>query len=266
MKIKYFSLSKVIGLLFCFCCLAGGAAAQTGDEKAEAILKKAVAALGGEKYLKVTTQIGRGKFSVMRDGRTGSFQSFVDVIVFPDRERTEFKALGRKNVQTNTGDTGWMFDGQTEAVSDQTEAQVRNFKRGMNASLDNLLRGYWRGKADLSYVGRREASLGKRNDVVKLTYAEDDFEVEFEFSAEGLPMKAVYTRTDPEGKESKEEDRYAQFVDVQGIKFPFIVDHFSGGVHVTRINFETVEFNKPVPDSVFTKPAGAKELKKDLKF
>jgi hypothetical protein len=235
------------------------------DEKAEAVLKKVVQTMGGDNYLKVKTQIGRGKFSLVREGMIGAFQSFVDVIVFPDKERTEFKEFGRKSVQTNSGDTGWIFDGAAEVINVQSETQVAEFKRGINASLDNLLRQQWRGKAVLSYVGRREATLGTRNDVVKLTY-EDGFAVEFEFSAEGLPVKSIYKRVNPDGVEQKQEDRYAQFVDVQGIKTPFIIDHFSGGVHTSRINYETVEYNKPVSDSIFAKPNTPKEAKKDLKL
>lgn len=249
----------------CLCVSAVNGLAQPKDEKAEAILKKAVQSVGGENYRSVKTQIGRGKFSVMRDGRIGSFQTFVDVIAFPDKERTEFKELGRKNVQTNTGDSGWIFDGMAEVINVQSETQVNDFKRGIKASLDNLLREHWRGKAVLSYVGRREASLGKRNDVVKLTY-EDGFAVEFEFSDDGMPFKSIYKRTNPEGVEVKEEDRYAQFIDVQGIKMPFIVDHFSGGVQTSRVNYEMIEFNKTIPGSVFTKPTNPKELKKDLKL
>ena len=265
MKIKIHSLLKTLSLLVCLCFLATAGAAQTRDEKAEAILKKAVEAMGGDNYLKVKSLVGRGKFSLTRQGMIGSFQSFVDVIVYPDKERTELKEFGRKNVQTNAGDSGWFFDGQTQVVSDQSETQVNEFKRGMNVNLDNFLRGAWRGKADLTYVGRREASLGKRNDVVKLTY-KDGFAVEFEISDDGMPVKALYKRTNPEGTEIKEEDRYAQFVDIQGVKAPFIIDHFSGGVHTSRINYETIEFNKTVPDSIFTKPSNAKDLKKDLKL
>jgi hypothetical protein len=265
MKIKTLSLLKTLSLTLCLCLLAIDGAAQDRDEKAEAVLKKAVQVMGGDNYLKVKTQIGRGKFSLMREGMTGSFQSFVDIIVYPDKERTEFKAFGTKTVQTNTGDAGWIYDGQAQVINVQTEKQVSEFKRGMNANIDNLLREHWRGKADLSYVGRREASLGKRNDVVKLTF-NDGFTVEFEFSAEGYPVKALYKRTNPEGLESKEEDRYAQFVDVLGIKAPFIIDHFSRGVHTSRINYETIEFNKAVPDSIFTKPGSVKDLKKDLKL
>ena len=65
------------------------------NNEAEAIIDKAVQKLGGDRYLKVTSQVSRGKFSVIRDGVIVSFQSFIDVIVYPDKERTEFK--GNKN-------------------------------------------------------------------------------------------------------------------------------------------------------------------------
>lgn len=235
------------------------------DEKAEAILKRAVANLGGEKYLQVKSIVGRGKFSLMKENAVISFQNFTDVIAYPDKERTEFKSSVSRTVQTNVGDGGWIFDGDAQTINAQTKEQIEGYRLGIRTSLDNLLRGSWRGKATLSFVGRRQAGLGKRNDVVKLTF-EDDFTVEFEFSDDGLPMKAVFTRLIAEKEELKEEDRYAQFVDVQGIKTPFIIDHFSNNQQTSRINYETVEFNKQIPDSIFAKPKSAKELKKDLKF
>ena len=236
------------------------------DEKAEAVLKKAVELLGGDKYLQVKSQIGRGKFHIIRDGTLLSYQTFVDIIVFPDNERTEFKFGGVKTVQTNSGGSGWIYDGAAQSVNDQTEEQVENFKRAMQTSLDNLLRGYWRGKAELTYVGKREAGIGKRNDVVKLTFA-DGFTIEFEFAAtDGLPMKALYKRLNPDNEEVKEEDRYAQFIDIQGVKTPFIIDHFISGLQSSRINYESIEFNKTIANSIFAKPSNPKDLKKDLKF
>lgn len=236
------------------------------DEKAEAVIKKAVEMLGGDKYLQVKTQIGRGKYHIIRENTLLSYQTFVDVIVFPDSERTEFKFAGVKNVQANSGDTGWVFDGSAQTVNDQTAEQVENFKRGLRTSLDYLLRGFWRGKAELTYVGKREAGIGRRNEVVKLTFA-DGFAVEFEFAAtDELPVKAIYKRLNPDNEEVKEEDRYAQFVDIQGIKTPFIIDHFTNGAQTSRINYESIEFNKSVPASIFAKPSSAKEVKKDLKL
>lgn len=235
------------------------------DEKAEAILKKAVEKLGGDKYLQVKSQIGRGRFSILRDNVIVSFQSFVDVIVFPDKERTEFKGGGAKTVQTNFGKSGWVFDGDAQIIKEQDKVQIENFERGVNVSLDNLLRGGWRDRAVLSYVGKRQASLGKRNEVVKLTF-NDGFTVEFEFSDDGLPVKSIYKRTNADNEEIKEEDRYAQFIDVQGVKTPFIIDRFTNGAPGSRINYESIEYNKAIPDSLFAKPKSAKEAKKDLKF
>lgn len=235
------------------------------DEKAEAVLKKAVERLGGEKYLQVKSTVGRGKFSLIREGAIVSFQNFIDVLVHPDKERTEFKEGGVKIVQTNTGETGWIFDGGAETINLQNKDQIEGFKRSMRVSIDNLLRGYWRGKASISYAGKRPATLGKRNDAVKLVF-EDEFAVEFEFSDEFFPVKASYKRLNADKEEVKEEDRYAQFVDVQGIKTPFIIDHFSNGAQSSRINYETVEFNKSVSEKIFTKPNSPKELKKDLKL
>ena len=232
---------------------------------AETILRKAIDFVGGEKYLNAKNQVGRGRFSVLRDGAVISFQSFHDVIVFPDTERTEFKAGKVVTVQTNVGDSGWLFDGNMEAIRDQTEVQIANFKRGMRVSLDGLLRGHWRGNATLEYAGRRPASLGKRNDVLRLTY-DDGFVVEFEIADDGTPMKAISKRLNPDGEEITEEDRYAQFIENGGIRSPFIIDRITNGVQSSRINYESVEFNTRVPDNYFTKPATAKDLKKSLKL
>jgi outer membrane lipoprotein-sorting protein len=258
-------------ILLCLCALSLSVAAQVDNaadskEKAEAIIKKAVQSLGGEKYLQVKTQVGRGTFSTLKEGGLVSFQSFVDVIVFPDKERTDFKGRGSRAVQVNTGSTGWVYDGDQELVKVQNEKQIADFKQSIRTSLDNLLHGHWKGDAELTYIGKRSATLGKRNDVVKLTY-KDAFTVEFEFAADdGLPQKALYKRTDPAGDEIKEEDRYAQFIDTGGIKTPFIIDRWTDGKHSSRINYETIEFNRNVPDSIFAKPSNPKDAKKALKL
>ncbi len=235
-------------------------------EKAEAIIKKAVQNLGDDRYLQIKSQVGRGKFSNIREGTVISFQSFTDVIVFPDKERTDFRGGGARTIQANSGSTGWLYDDSLDVIKVQNESQIANFKQGIRTSLDNLLHGYWKGDGELTYVGKRAATLGKRNDVVKLTY-KDGFVVEFEFAMDdGLPQKAIYKRTNADGEETKEEDRYAQFLDISGVKTPFIVDRFSNGKQSSRINYESIDFNKTIPDSIFAKPSNPKDAKKDLKF
>ncbi len=253
--------------VFVFCSVAFGQETAQSDTKAkaEAIIAKAIQQLGGDKYLQIRSTIGRGKFSVLRDGGVVSYQTFVDIIAFPDRERTEFKGGGTRTIQVNTGSMGWIYDDELKVIRQQTEVQVANFKMGMRTSLDNVLRGYWRGEADLSYVGRRPATLGKRNDVIKLTY-KDGFTVEFEFADDGLPQKALYKRKTIEGDDLKEEDRYAQFIELNGIRSPMIVDRFTDAHASSRINYESIEYNRTIPDAIFAKPANAKEAKKSVKY
>lgn len=231
-------------------------------QKAEAIIQKAVQKLGGDRYLQVKTQVGRGNFNQFAENGAVSFSSFMDTIVFPDKERTEFKSGGIKTIQTNGGDGGWYYDGTNKGLTDQTPEQIAAFRQSLRTSLDNLLRGFWRREnAKLEYIGRREASLGKRNDAVRLIYP-DGFTVEFEFSAQdGSPAKILYKRKSADGEETKEETRFAQIIEVNGVFAPFILDFYRNGKLSGRANYSIIEFNTAVPDSFFAKPADIKKLK-----
>ncbi len=139
---------------------------------------------------------------------------------------------------------------------------MRNFRTVMRTSLDNILRGWWRAEgAELKHAGRREAGLGRRNEVVRLIYP-DGFAVEFEFGArDGLPAKVLYRKANAEGIEVEEEDRYAQFLNIGGVVAPFVIDHYRAGTQSSRVNYQTVEFNRVVPDALFARPADAKTFK-----
>ena len=248
-------------------CVAQTTKTQSTDDKAEKIVQRAIEVLGGARYLAVKTVTGRGFFTDYKDGVSGIPVRFVDYISFPDHERTEFSGAGTRIVQTNFADRGWIFDGMAKTLKDQTTEQVEEFKSGLRTGFENLLHGWWRKQgATLSYVGRREAGLGRRNETVRLTYP-DGFWVEYEFSAaEGLPAKALYERKhkkpDSEEMESiAEEDHPLKLITIDGVWTPLVVDHFRGGIQTSRINYESVEYNKTLADSLFAKPASLKAIK-----
>lgn len=230
------------------------------DEKAQAIIARAVEVMGGPAFLGVRTVVSKGYYTTFRDGQSGIPDTFRDYLVLPDRNRTEFKSS--RYIQAFAGDTGWAFDGRKKSVNDLTPEQMADIGTTLRTSIDNILRGWWRTEgASLIYVGRREAGLARRNEVVRLTYP-DGFEAEFEFDArEGLPAKVVYRRPGEEGERVEEEDRYAQFLAIEGARFPFVIDKYRAGVQSSRVNYDTVEVNKPVPDSLFAKPTDIKAIK-----
>lgn len=253
-------------LSFAPLCFAQSDKAATTDDKAEQIVQRAVKAVGGDRYLQVKTQIGRGLFTEYRDGVSGIPSKFVDYISYPDKERTEFTGGGARIIQTNYPNGGWIYDGAALTLKDQTPPQLEEFKLVMRVSAENLLRGWWRQQgATLSYVGRREAGIGRRNETVRLTYP-DEFWIEYEFADDNFPVKILYQRKlknrDTEEIEAiKEEDRLAKRVTIDGVTAPFIVDHYRNGIQTSRIAFDTVEYNKPIADSLFAKPANIKAIK-----
>lgn len=267
--------SPILGGIL-LCCLPMNLQAQSNppapntgapDPKAEAIVTRAIEVLGGSAYLNVKTVVGRGFYTPFQDGLSQTPTRFLDYLVYPDRERTEFISSGIRTIQTNSGVTGWLYDGATKTISDMKSGQIEDFKKSMRTSLENLLHGWWKKEgAKLSYVGKREAGLARRNETVRLTYP-DGFSIEYEFAAkEGLPAKVIYKRTrkkadSDETDELTEEDRLAKPITIGGVTAAWVVDHFINGVQASRINFESIEYNQPVPDSIFVKPPNIKGLK-----
>ena len=232
------------------------------EAKAEQILQRAIEALGGGNFLKISTVIGRGQYTPFKDGASGIPTSFIDYIIYPDRERTEFRGGGVRTIQVNAGESGWIYDGAARSLKDMTREQVEDFRFNVRTTVENLLRGSWRKEgARLSYVGRREAGIGRRNETVRLTYP-DGMSVEFEFGAkDGLPAKVLYQRKNTEGEAVSEEDRLAQYIALDGIVAPFVIDHFRASVQTSRINYESIQFNVPIAEALFTRPANAKAVK-----
>src|SRR5215207_7606503 len=257
----------ILFLIFSLILAQTPAPTASADEKSQQIMNRAIEVLGGEKYLNVQTVIGKGFYTSYRDGMSQIPGRFLDYIAYPDRERTEFVSAGIRTIQTNTGDTGWLFDGAVKKISEQTPAQVEDFKRNMKTGVEYLLRGSWKkdgGK--ITYVGRREAGVGKRNETIRLTFP-DDWWIEYEFGArDGLPAKIIYPRErkDPDSGdmvEMIEEDHLFKFITIDGVTAPWVIDHFIKGKQTSRIAYEQVQYNQRFADNLFAKPADVKSIK-----
>lgn len=237
------------------------------DEKSQQIIDKAIEVLGGSSYLNVKTVVGKGFFTTFHDNISQIPIRFLDYVAYPDRERTEFTSAGIRTIQTNVGDTGWIYDGAVRKISDQQAAQIEDFKRTLKTSVENLLRGWWKSEGGkVAYVGRREAGLAKRNETVKLTYP-DGFWIEFEFGArDGLPAKIIYKRSRKnmdtgDVEETAEEDRFFKPIAIEGVTAMWVIDHYVNGKQTSRINYESIQYNQPLADALFAKPDDPKKIK-----
>ncbi|HEY0430741.1 MAG TPA: hypothetical protein VGC61_02950, partial [Pyrinomonadaceae bacterium] len=62
-------------------------------------------------------------------------------------------------------------------------------------------------------------------------------------------------------EERTEEERLAKPITIGGITAPWVVDHFINGVQTNRTSYESIEYNRPLADTLFAKPANVKALK-----
>lgn len=239
--------------------------AQEPDEndsaKGAALVRDAVAARGGEPYLKITTLESRGQYTPFEKAVSGDPMPFVDYIVYPGRERTEFGKGDSKIIQTNSDTANWVYDGAQRMIRDQKEEQVKQFQQSARYDLDALLRTASRQSGvKLVYLGRREAWRNTFSEALRVDFADGGTATLHFDPRSKLPMMVEYKTVGEEGTVNNEV-RYYRWVDFAGIKFPTIQDFYRNGKQSARVSFDTVSFNVSVADKLFAKPSNIKEVK-----
>lgn len=233
--------------------------AQRGVE----LLKQAIAARGGEAYLKFKTLTATGQFTPFDKGSSTVPVPFLDIIVYPDKERTEFGKGKKKDrrIQVNAGNTGWVYDGDAETLKDQTDKQIQSHVADLALSLDSILRGGWQQPGvQVRFYGREEIRPGERADVVAVQLKPEQTVYLWLDRYTHLPMSLSYEKIGAGGLE-KHEARFFQYISYDGVKFPNIVDYYRDGIQESRVNYQSVKLDAPVGDEIFAKPANVKAIK-----
>jgi hypothetical protein len=245
--------------------LPGAVSAQESDEndpvKAAALVGDAITARGGDAYLKITSLESRGQYTPFAKAVSGDPMPFVDYVVYPARERTEFGKGDTKVVQSNSEAANWVYDATQRMIRDQKEEQVKQFQQSSRYDLDNLLRTASRGSGvKLVYLGRREAWRNTFTEAVRVDFSDGGTAtLHFDPRAK-LPLMVEYRTVGEEGTVNNEV-RYFRWVDFNGIKFPTIQDFYRNGKQSARASFDIVTYNASVPDKLFVKPSNIKEVK-----
>jgi outer membrane lipoprotein-sorting protein len=270
MSVKLFSIFKIAGIGCAALLLATTARAQRENpndpknvQRGAELIKQAVQARGGERFMSFTNIMQTGIYTPFQKGLSTIPIQFVDWIVFPDKERTEFGKGKKKNrtIQVNVGKTGWIYDGEAETLKDQTDKQIEEHLDGLEFDIERLLRAAAKGDGvEVGYAGREELRPGERADTIAIRLKSDRTAYLLLDPQTHLPISLSYEKTGDDGL-VKTEVRYFQYVDYDGVKFPNIVDVFRDGVQTVRVNIQSIKLNTQVSDGLFVKPASAKEIK-----
>jgi len=268
--IKPFSIFKFAGVGVVALLLAITARAQRVDpndpknvERGGELIKQAIQARGGERFLTYTGIMTTGIYTPYDKGLSQNPIQFIDWIIYPDKERTEFGKGKKKNrrIQVNVGKTGWVYDGDAETLKDQTDKQIQEHLEGLDFDIDRLLRAAAKDSGvEVGFAGREETRPGERADAIAVTFKSGQTAYLLLDRQTHLPLSLSYEKTEDSGL-VKHEIRYFQYIDYDNVKFPNVVDYYRDNVQTARVNVQSVKLNAPAGDELFSKPASVKAIK-----
>lgn len=210
-------------------------------------------ALGGQDFRDVKDIRLTGRFFGFTRGELSSSDIFVDLIKFPDMERTEF-GLKNKSITINRGKEGAKVEGKKDP-QEQTPGEGEEFLKGFKTSLDYVLRYVVKDRQTTIQSLPTEIIRFKRTDVVELRDPAKN-RIRFYIDRDThLPLKLQVRRSD----DSKlREEEYANWHKFQGVMTPLFVTRYTDGVKTMEIRAETVTYNSDLSDNLFTQLTPAK--------
>lgn len=235
--------------------------ATVNQQKARAVLEEMVAALGGQRWLNISTTMLEGRTSGFYQGKpTGDIANYTQYSQFPDQTRIE---IGKKRnvVEIFSGEEGWevTYRGKRTLPRDQ----VDDFLRRRDHSIEAAARVWMKDpKTILLYDGQ---SLVERHlaDQVTLINSEND-SITIQTDAEThLPLRRTWQWRDPvyQDKDTDSEE-YDDYHVVDGIPTPFDVTRYHNGDMTNQRFLYRAAYNVPLPPDAFDPDATAAKIKK----
>jgi hypothetical protein len=234
----------MVGLALC----ATAVQAQTVDE----IVAKNIAAKGGADLLASTTSVrtlGKGMMQGAEVSVTSSTKR-------PYFVRNEMEMAGQKLVQGFDGTTLWMSMGNMPAQSLPPGPQTEALKT--SSQIDSPLLNY-KTKGTKIVLGEPETENGRKLHhliVTPKTGPAMHYYIDAETNLESKMVIDIEEGqpADASGPRTRMEMRFSNFKEVEGRMVPFTVTQYVNGRQVGEMNYQTIEFNVPMDESMFRMP------------
>lgn len=234
--------------------------AQEGSEKARQILRAAIDALGGQKYLDMRVTASNGRYYRFRNDRKAYTQYWDWTMYQPVKWRFQMGEGKRQLVQVYNLELGkgWTLEGKS-TVEEAPQEAIESFEKGAKQDLDVLLRFraeeegmnlYYYGPDDIAGQGLFEAVefLDATNDSVVVFFNRDSH----------LPVKVETHFTDDAGVRHKQEVEYSNWHIIDGVNLPLRHDVFVDESVSTQRFVESIQVNPTIPESIFLEPVPEK--------
>ena len=171
----------------------------------------------------------------------------------PDKYRMDFELADLEAVQAYDGKTGWSvapWTGNPKATAMDKET-LKEIK--VSADFEGILYKYKEKGHSAELAGKDSV---ENQEVYKIKLTRNDGGTEYYFiSTDGYKLLRRVSKRLIRGKEVEVVNNYNNYKDVNGIKFPFVVETQMGGQRYSLIEYETIELNSDFDEKIFSMPA-----------
>jgi hypothetical protein len=231
------------------------------QKKARATLDAMVTALGGQRWLTLTSSMQQGRTSGFYQGKpTGATSEFYEVQKFPDQTRIE---LGKKRdvLEIISGDQAWeiTYKGKKELPNDQVQELLRRRAHSVQTAIRVWLNDP---RTVLIYGGQ---NLVERHlaDQTTLINSEND-SITLQTDAEThLPLRRSYQWRDPLYKDKNTDaEEYDDYHLVDGLPTPYTFTRYHNGDMTNQRFLFRGAYDIPLTPDMFNPDLAAGKIKK----
>jgi len=244
-----------------------------GSKKAQALLGKAIEALGGPAYASYTTRSEEGRSYSLYHGQTrGADALYRRFFRFADKDRTEVALErgvsvmdiipfpipipeGKANKKTDiaiihNGDKG--FEVSFRGTEQEDAKDTRDYIRRRERSLDWVLRKWIHEPGVAFFYDGTAIAAANLADKVTVTNERNQSVTLFLDTTTHLPVKKSYSWRDASDKgQNTEEEVFDNYKPVQGIMTPYTLSRYYNGDLVSERFLNKVKYNDELADSLF---------------
>ena len=218
------------------------------DMKLDDILNSYYKAIGFEKMKDFQTIIGTCKMVGQPMEVPVTFY-----IKRPGKVRVEVLVQGNKMISAYDGTSGWSitpWSGSSDP-QDMTADEIKGMKE--QADIEGPLYNWKEKGHKVELIGKEDLECSSVYKI-KLTKADGDIETYYIDADSFVPLKTT-SITKIQGNESESETYMSNYADFNGVMMAKTIANKYKGQVVSTIQMDKVEFNQPVSDSLFMKPA-----------
>jgi hypothetical protein len=248
------------------------ARAETNQERGKRVIDEAVAALGGDNFLRMRDRIESGRaYSFYREELSGLSiaKIYTRYLIRPEPPAPGFvgvrerQAFGKKEDSAVILADGQGYDISFRGARPLAESTLERFKESVLRNIFYILRQRL-GEPGLIVESRGEDVVENLSvDIVDVTDADNRIVTVYFARTTHLPVKQVTERRDPLTKDRIEEvTRYSKYREVDGVMWPYDIQRERNGEKIYQMYSDSVAVNQDLKDNLFTLPANMKILKK----